>query len=546
MNDYDVIVVGAGAAGAPLAARLSEDPQCRVLLIEAGPDARKVEDYPFELRSVSMMSAAMPSHPNNWAFPAQLTPDLAYNVARGRILGGSTALNGAYFVRARKVDTDGWAALGNEDWAYDKVLPYFIKLEKDLLYGDRPGHGSDGPVPVNRITENPSRFTTTFYAAAEELGFPYDADKNDMASDVGYGPLPQNSVDGVRMSTALTYLAPVRDHRPNLTIRTNTFVRRVVLEGTSAVGVEIRSGLRTKVIRGSQVILCAGAIKSPHLLLLSGIGPAAELESVGVPVVHDLPGVGKGFPDHPDILLNFRTTRRLDDPSLQQLFEGVLAFTSPGSSTPGDLEILPMLRPFIRSVFGPSLRGLASMAAHPVRTMKGIKGSPLGRNIDQLMHAGGYNLVVGVQQVESRGTITLRSADPTDYPALEYRYLSEERDRERMRYLLRTAAALLRTAAFKPYFKKLTEINQKTLDSDAKLDAWARYRLGTAIHTSGSARMGKADDPGAVVDQSGRVHGIDNLRIADTSILPYVPSRGPAATTVMVGEKIADCVREQS
>ncbi len=545
MDYYDVIVVGAGAAGAPIAARLTEDPGRSLLLIEAGPDARSAADYPFELRSVSMMSAAMPSHPNNWAFPAHLTADLGYNVARGRILGGSTALNGAYFVRARKVDTDRWEALGNDEWAYDKVLPYFVKLEKDLLYGGQPGHGSDGPVPVNRITENPSRFTTTFYAAAAELGFPYEADKIDMTSDVGYGPLTQNSLDGVRMSTALTYLAPVRDQRPNLTIRTKTFVRRVVIEGGRAVGVEVRKGPRTTVIRGGQVILCAGAIKSPHLLLLSGIGPAAELERAGVSVVHDLSGVGKGFTDHPDILLNFASRRRMDEPSLPQLFEGVLAFTSPGSPTPGDLEILPMLRPFVRSVFGPAGRGLLSMAVHPFRTMKGMKGSPLGRNIDQLLHAGGYNLVVGLQQAQSQGELTLVSADPSAYPRLAYHYLSEEQDRERMRHLLRTAAALLQTAAFQPYFKKLTEIDQRTLDSDAKLDAWARYRLGTAIHTAGSARMGPADDPGAVVDQLGRVHGIENLRVADTSILPDVPSRGPAATTVMVGEKIADYIRSE-
>jgi choline dehydrogenase-like flavoprotein len=398
---------------------------------------------------------------------------------------------------------------------------------------------------VNRITENTSEFTQAFYAAAEELGFRYEADKNDMTSNEGYGPLTQNSVDGLRMSTALTYLSPVRDHRPNLTIRTRTFVRRIVLEGARAVGVEVGRRRRGTVIRGAQVILCGGAIKSPHMLLLSGIGPAAELERAGVTVVHDLPGVGKGFTDHPDILVNFATRKRIDDPSLKQLFEGVLAFTSPGSPTPGDLEILPMLRPFIRSVFGPSMRGLMSMGMRPIQTMRGMKGSPLMRNVDQLLHAGGYNLVVGVQQAQSRGTLTLMSADPTVYPRLEYHYLSEERDRARMRHLLRTAADLVRTSAFRPYFPRLTEISQKILDSDAKLDAWARYRLGTAIHTAGSARMGAPDDPGAVVDQSGRVHGIEGLRVVDTSILPDVPSRGPAATTVMVGEKIADEIRKE-
>lgn len=546
MDSFDVIVVGGGAAGVPLAVRLSEDPGLRVLLLEAGPDARRRQDYPAELIAASMMSAAMPGHPNNWAFTARLTPELGCSMARGRILGGSTALNGAYFVRARKTDADRWAAAGNHEWSYEKILPYYIRLEKDLTYGDAPGHGSSGPMPVNRVTENLSPVTDAFYEAAEELGFSYEPDKNDMTSNEGYGPLPQNAVDGVRMNTALAYLSPVRESRPNLTVRGNTVVHRIILDGDRAIGVVARTGRRTTVFRAGTIVLCAGAIKSPHLLLLSGIGPADELRRAGIRVRHDLPGVGKGYTDHPDILFNWVPRRRLDDPWLPRLFEGVLHWTASGSATPGDLEILPMLRPFGRAVFGPAGKGLLTMAAHPLATLRGMMGTSLKRNLDQLLHSAGLNLVVALQRPESRGELTIVSPDPDVHPRLRHRYLTTARDRERMREALRVAAGLLRSKAFRPYVKRFGEIDRKTLDNDALLDAWARRHIGTAFHTAGTAKMGPAGDPEAVVDQYGRVHGIDGLWIADLSILPDVPSRGPAATAVMIGERVADFIREKA
>ncbi|MFV0251885.1 MAG: GMC family oxidoreductase [Beutenbergiaceae bacterium] len=544
--NYDVIVVGAGAAGAPLATRLSEDPDRSVLLLEAGPDAATNEAFPSDLLDVSIMTGAMPGHPNNWGFTANLTPDLTYSVARGKVLGGSTAVNGAYFVRPRNTDARRWAEAGNTEWGPDKLRRMFQQLEDDLHYGQSDHHGSGGPVPIYRELDHPSMITSTFYAAAQELGFSYDPDKNDMATVQGYGPLTQNAVNGVRVNTGMAYVNPVRPSRPNLTVRGNALVHRVMMHGTTAVGVVVETGGgRTEQIAGGEIVLAAGAIKSAHLLLLSGIGPAGELLSAGVQVVVDSPAVGKGFSDHPDISLNFQPYRRLDEPDIKQLFECVLNWTADGSHTPGDLEILPMLRPFGRAMAAGGA-GVASTLSRPIKTLRGLRGVSKKRLAQQAAHANDLSFIVAVQQPDSRGAITLTSADPRDQPRIDYNYLREQRDLDRMREALRTGAGLLRAEAFTDHVKGLTELDDATLEDDRELDAWSRSHLGTAIHMSGTARMGADGDPTTVVDQFGRVHGVRNLRVADTSILPDVPSRGPAATAVVIGEVIADLMRRQA
>jgi choline dehydrogenase-like flavoprotein len=382
------------------------------------------------------------------------------------------------------------------------VLPAFRRLEADADYGDRPHHGADGPMPVARVPST-SPLAGAFAAAAAELGFPDDPDKN--ADDPpGYGPVPLITAGGLRVNTAMAYLSPRRG-LPTLAVRGNVQVRRVLVEHGRAVGVETAGGI----VRGGEVVLSAGAVGSAHLLLLSGIGPADALRAAGVEVVADLPGVGAEFTDHPNVYVGYRPARPVPVPAGQLPLHGVLHATSDGATVPGDLEILPWLAPFGR-----------------------ITGGPPAEQGDELV------VGIGLQRVDSRGRLTLAAPDPGRAPRLDYRYLTEEPDRRRLREGVRLAADLLRTTAFAPLVGARTSLPDDVLTDDRALDRWVRQHLGTAVHLSGTARMGT--DPGAVVDQELRVRGIDGLRVADTSVLPQVTSRGPAATAVMVGERAAE------
>jgi predicted dehydrogenase (TIGR03970 family) len=500
-EEWDVVVVGAGSAGCAVAARLA-DAGRRVLLLEAGADHATPADFPPELRDPARMGAALPGHPANWSLTATLTPDLSVDVPRGRVVGGSSALNAGYFIRGTRADFDGWAAAGNDLWSYDRVLPAFCRLEADADYGDRPHHGADGPMPVGRAAST-SPLADAFAAAAAELGFPEEPDKN-ADGPPGYGPVPLTTAGGLRVNTAMAYLSPRRG-LPTLTVRGNVQVRGVVVEGGRAVGVATAEGI----VRAGEVVLSAGAVGSAHLLLLSGIGPADALHAAGVEVVADLPGVGEGFTDHPNVYVGYRPAHPVPLPAGELPLHGVLHVTSAGATVPGDLEILPWLTPFSR-----------------------ITGGPSAEHRDELV------VGVGLMQVDSRGRLTLAGPDPLVPPRLDHRYLTEESDRRRLREAVRLAVDLLRTTAFAPLVGERTTLPDDVLTDDRALDRWVRQHLTTAIHLSGTARMGT--DPGAVVDQELRVRGVDGLRVADTSVLPHVPSRGPAATAVMLGERAAE------
>ncbi|NEE00473.1 mycofactocin dehydrogenase MftG [Phytoactinopolyspora halotolerans] len=504
---YDVVVVGGGTAGGPLAARLSEDPDRTILLLEAGPVPAD-DAVPAEVRDGTTLRAAVPGHPLTWSYPALLAPSRPYTVVRGRMMGGSGAINGGAFVRARPEDADGWARRGNDEWSYGRVLPVWRELESDLDHGATDVHGGSGPMPVLRAPQQ-SPAAEAFHAAAVDLGFGEEPDKNAPGAP-GVGPLPRTVVAGIRRNAAMQYLASAR-HRPNVAVRGDTRALRVRVECGRTTGVEVETAGRGEFVEAREVVLACGAIGSPHLLLLSGIGPAEKLTALGVPVVADLPGVGRDFTDHPQLVVEWRG-RPPGAVGRPETFVTVLDFASPGGPAQGDLEIL--------------------LCEQPIRDL--LTGVPGG--------TGGGALLVSLQGPESRGRISLRSADPYVPPRIEYRYLSEPVDRVRLRHGLRTAVALLRSRAFAGVVDGLVDPGAAAV-GDADLDRWMDAQLGTAIHLCGSARMGPADDTGAVVDQYGRVRGVSGLRVADTSILPTVPSRGPGATAVLIGELIARFMR---
>ncbi|HXC38207.1 MAG TPA: GMC family oxidoreductase N-terminal domain-containing protein, partial [Burkholderiales bacterium] len=475
------------------------------------------------------------------SFVGQLLPGRVFPVPRGKAVGGSSAVNGTYFIRGRREDFDDYAAAGNHAWSYDSVLPYFIKSERDLDY-EGAGHGTAGPMPVKRAA--PAQYlpvTRAFVAACRGVGFGDDPDKN-LPGPEGVGPIPRNCIEGVRMNAALTYLDPCLG-RGNLDVMDRSLVRRVIFDGRRAVGVELEREGRVEVCRGGETVLCASGIKSPHLLMLSGVGPAEALRRHGIPVVCDSPAVGTQLMDHPSAAVLFRVRADAVPQSALLALQACLNFTGEGSATPGDLQIscAASLRSLLSSGSGPagSERSALGQAVQRVRTaVKAARQLPLRLMMRTALQSGDLQMVCQFNRPHSRGTLTLKSADPREAPAIDFNYLSDPADLPRMRQMVRTAARLLES----PPFLKLGAVRTNLGDADlgdAALERWIRANMGTAFHTSSTARMGPEGDAGAVVDQYGRVRGVEGLRVADLSILPATVRRGPAATAIMIGERVA-------
>ncbi|WP_127782213.1 mycofactocin system GMC family oxidoreductase MftG [Rhodococcus sp. X156] len=508
MSAWDVVVIGAGGSGAVVAARLSEDAGRRVLLLEAGPVPTHRSAFPPGLLDARRVPGAEPSASTSWRFPASLSHGRPWVVTRGRVLGGSTTTNGGYFVRPRPEDLDRWSTTGGTTWSWDAVLPFLRTLEHDLDFGSAPEHGSTGPMPVRRpALDSPA--AAAFVAAATELGHATEPDKN-AAGVGGVGPVPGNVVDGVRVNTGLAYVVPALS-RPNLTVLGGTLVRRVIIEHGVATGCEVERDGRVETVSAGEVVLAAGAVGSAHLLVLSGIGPRGVLDRLGLPIVRDAP-VG-GFSDHPQVVVEWQP--RVDLPAPEGSWTGAALNVSLGDGpASGDTEVLQSLVPLPVLAGGPH-----------------VSGAPLP-------------LLVSVHAPVRSGRVEVQSADPRQTPFLDYRYLATADDRRRMRQAVRASVDALTARAFRDVSAGVVDLDVATASDDDALDGWIAAHLSTSFHTCGTAPFGAADDPAAVVAPDGRVHGVRRLRVADTSILPTAPLRGPAVSAVLVGEVIADQMRK--
>ncbi|HEU5398718.1 MAG TPA: choline dehydrogenase [Gammaproteobacteria bacterium] len=527
VEEFDYVIVGGGSAGCVLAARLSEDPAVTVCLVEAGG---KGDGWAVKLPLGIIATVPWPFI--NWGF--RTVPQTELNLRctyqpRGRVLGGSSAINAMIYTRGHPSDYDAWAAAGNPGWSYEDVLPYFKRAEANLTLRDR-WHGNDGPLPVSELrTGNPLH--AVFIEAARQVGYREAADFNGLDQE-GVGVYQVTQKEGERWSAARAYLHPVMS-RPNLKVMTRAWARRVRFHGARAIGVDVYHRGRIDLIPAKrEVILAAGAFQSPQLLMLSGIGPGEELQRFGLPVVRHLPGVGRNLQDHLDYTLIHRAK------SLGTL----------GGSPAGVWRLLKDLGRYRRERRGMFTSNIAEAGGF-------LKSDPAlpapdiqlhfctaivhnhGRTLKHLMH--GYSLHACVLRPKSRGTVKLASADPMTEPLIDPKYLSVPEDMEVLVKGFRMARAILNAPAFGPYRRR--ELFTAGVESEQAIRAAIRQRAETIYHPAGTCRMGS--DDGAVVDPELRVRGVEALRVVDASVMPTLIAGNTNAPTIMIAEKAAASMR---
>ncbi|MGH1492613.1 MAG: GMC family oxidoreductase [Acidimicrobiales bacterium] len=507
----DVIVVGGGAAGAVVAARASENPHLEVLLLDAGPDYEAASSVPDDL--INGHRNSLVDH--DWKLDYQATPDgRAVHFPRGRVVGGSTAVNTTIALRGIPDDYDHWAQLGNPEWAWDKVLPALCRLERDLDYGHLPHHGDAGPITIRRW--QPDELVPTqaaFIEAARQFGHPACDDVNDPTT-WGVGAMAMNKLGRVRISTAIGYLAAAR-HRDNLTIRPDTLAVRVISEsgsnglpsGLRATGVEVEGpdGQR-QVINAKLVVVATGAVHTPGLLVRSGIGDPAELSALGVEQVADMVGVGSNLSDHPALLVAMTCKAPELCSADLPLVQTISRYTTEGSDQRLDVNIELLTKV-------PRRGGQAA-----------------------------FGLAASLEWVEGRGQIRQSSLDPSSMPSIETGFGVNERDMARNVAALQDALALTKQ---KPLAELIDEVvfPDPARSSADELVGLAKRVSGSGYHPVGTAKMGPADDSTAVVDQYGRCHAVDQLVVADASIMPTVPRANTNLTSIMIGERIGEWIR---
>lgn len=527
MDSFDYIVVGGGSAGSVLAGRLTEDPHVRVLVLESGGGGDS-----WVVNTPAAVVAMLPTRLNNHAFEtvpqAGLGGRRGYQ-PRGKCLGGSSAINAMVYVRGHRWDYDHWASLGNPGWGYDDLLPYFRRSEhNEAIFDDF--HGQGGPLNVSGLrTGNP--FHEVFLQAAREVDYPLTDDFNG-AQQEGCGVYQVTQKNGERWSVARGYLLPHLGVRPNLEVRTRVTVLRVLFEGRRAVGVEcLQDGRRVTLRARAEVLLCAGALQTPQLLQLSGVGPAAHLQSRGVPVVHDLAGVGGNLQDHPDFIFAYQAK------SLDLV----------GLTPRGFARTARELRRYARDRRGAITSNFAEAGAF-LKTDPSLPAPDLQLHFvvsiaedhaRKLHMAHGYSCHVCLLRPRSRGTVRLRDGDPLSAPDIDPAFLDHPDDLEQMVKGFRMTQRLMDAPSLARWRTK--DLFTEGVRTDDEVRAVLRARVDSVYHPVGTCRMGH--DADAVVDAQLRVRGLDGLRVVDASVMPTVVGGNTNAPVVAIAEKAVDLIR---